>query len=151
MSTTKSMKPNKNEKFAEWFDRQGFKHFKAAELTWYFSKVRNGVKNSFPPRELWPNIIPTMRILDRVRIHFGKPVEINSTFRSLFYNQAIGSPDGSQHIKFTAVDFTVTGVKPSEVFALLLLWRNSCNFVGGLGKYQTFVHLDTRPYNATWG
>lgn len=143
--------PTSSESFTQWFDRQGFRNFTASELTWYFSKVRKGVKNSFPPRELWTNIIPTIRILDDLRDFFGRPVEITSSFRELFYNRAINSPDGSQHIRFTAIDFTVPGVPTTRVFQILLRWRDKENrFTGGLGKYPTFIHLDTRPYDATW-
>jgi len=144
------MKPRPNESFTSWFDRQGFKHFKSDELTWYFSKVRNGVKNSTPPRELWINIVPTIKILDDLREHFGKSLEISSTYRALPYNRAIGSPDGSMHVKFKAVDFIVSGISPATVSAVLRKWRNEGKFVGGIGKYPTFVHLDTRDYNATW-
>lgn len=142
--------PTQTETFSEWFDRQGFRHFKAHELTWYFSKVRNGVKNKEPKREIWENILPTLRILDDLRAHFGKSVNISSTYRDLPYNRAIGSPDGSMHVKFNAVDFTVAGVSPATVFKQLVKWRNEGKFVGGIGKYPSFVHLDTRKYNATW-
>lgn len=136
--------------FTEWFEKQGFRNFKAHEFTWYFSKVRNGVKNKYPAKSLWPNIIPTLRILDDLRDHFKKPVNISSTYRDLPYNRAVGSPDGSLHVKFNAIDFTVSGVAPSAVYKKLLEWRNAGKWVGGLGKYATFTHIDTRSKNATW-
>lgn len=142
--------PTVTETFSEWFERQGLRHFDADELTWYFKKVRNGVRNKEPKRELWPNILPTLWILDDLREHFGRPLNISSTYRDLPYNRAIGSPDGSMHVKFNAVDFTVSGVSPATVFKQLVKWRNQGKFVGGIGKYPTFVHLDTRKYNATW-
>lgn len=142
--------PKATEAFKTWFARQGFRNFKADELAWYFTKVRNGVRNESPPRVLWMNIVPTLRILDDLRDHFKKPVTINSTYRGLKYNRALGSPDGSLHRRFNAVDFTVKDVKPSEVFAVLKKWRDEARFIGGLGKYNTFVHIDTRNYNATW-
>lgn len=147
---SKDCTPTATETFAQWFDRQGLKHFKAQELTWYFSRVRNGVKNSQPPRALWPNILPTLRILDRLREKLGKAVNISSTFRSLAYNRQVGSGDGSQHVKFTAIDFSVSGLTPAKVFAALLDMRNKGEWTGGLGKYPTFVHIDTRGHNATW-
>lgn len=142
--------PKTGESFESWFDRQGFRNFKAHELTWYFSKVRNGVKNIAPGPELWKNIVPTLRVLDDLRDHFGKPLNISSTFRALKYNRAIGSPDGSLHVKFKAVDFTIAGVTPAQIFKVLESWRKSGKIVGGLGKYPTFIHFDTRGYNSTW-
>lgn len=142
--------PKPNETFSAWFDRQGFKHFKAQEFTWMFGRVNKGVKNSEPPRELWSNIIPTVKVLDSLRAKLGKPITLNSTYRAIPYNRSVGSPDGSQHVSFTAIDFTVSGMKPTQVFKELLAMRNRGEWVGGLGKYPSFVHIDTRKNNATW-
>lgn len=54
-------------------------------------------------------------ILERVRSHFGKPVVINSFYRSPAVNSAVGSHPNSQHIKGEAVDFEVPGVSNDEV------------------------------------
>jgi uncharacterized protein YcbK (DUF882 family) len=145
-----SSQPTATETFSQWFNRQGLKHFKANELEWYFSKVRNGVSNKPPARALWANIIPTLRILDRLREDIGKPINISSTYRDKPYNRAIGSGDGSQHVRFTAIDFTVSGMTPSQVFKRLLAMRERGEWTGGLGKYPSFVHIDTRKNNATW-
>ena len=136
--------------FKSWFDSQGFRNFKGAELTWYFGKVRSGVANTYPPRLLWDNIVPTLRILDRLRDHLARPITLTSTYRAPSYNRAIGSPDGSMHRQFRAADFKVAGVDPRDVAAVLKLWRGSGDFRGGIGTYRTFVHLDTRAGNATW-
>lgn len=76
-----------------------------------------------------------------VRIKFGKPVTITSGFRCLKYNASIGSSDGSQHPKGTAVDFQVKDVSPKEVQAFLddLLAGRF-----GLGYGSNFTHLDVR-------
>jgi len=148
--SNKATTPTTCESFSEWFTKQAFRHFKADELTWYFSRVRNGVRNSEPPREIWANIVPTLRILDDLRAHLGKPITISSTYRAIPYNRQIRSPDTSLHVSFKAVDFTVKGASPAEVFRTLSAWRKAGKWVGGLGKYPTFVHIDTRGSNATW-
>jgi uncharacterized protein YcbK (DUF882 family) len=142
--------PTATESFSEWFARQGFRYFKADELTWYFGRVRNGIRNSEPPRALWPNIVPTIRVLDDLRAHFGKPLTISSTYRALPYNRAIGSPDGSLHVQFKAADFSVSGVSPRQVAEVLDSWRRAGKIVGGVGTYRTFTHYDCRSRNATW-
>ena len=136
--------------FNDWFSKQGIKHFKAHELTWYFAKTRNGVSNQEPPRELWGNILPPLRILDELREELGQPITLTSTYRALAYNRAVGSPDGSMHRKFNAIDFQVRGVSPAKVAAVLKDWRAKGKFTGGIGTYRTFVHLDTRARNASW-
>lgn len=142
--------PTATETFETWFARQDLQYFTARELTWYFTKVRNGISNTPPPRELWVNIIPTLHILDELRHLLKVPITITSTYRALKYNRTINSPDGSLHRQFRAVDFTVKSVPSSQVFRILKEWRQEKRWVGGLGKYPSFTHIDTRSNNATW-
>lgn len=138
--------------FTEYFDFHGFKHFKADEFTSYFSVHRHGATNSPPPQELWPNIIPTVKVVEALREHFGRPIVILSSYRSPAYNAAIdGAATKSLHMQFQALDIAVSGKTPREVFAVLSKWRAEGKFKGGLGLYNGFVHVDTRGYNATWG
>lgn len=153
--------PRTGETFEQWFARQEFRYFSAREFTSYFSAVRRGVKNSEPPRYLWHRIVPTLRLADRLREHLGKPLIITSSYRSPAYNRAVGSsnpPDprallgyGSQHPRFTALDIYCKGLRPRTLYQTLLAWRRTGEWQGGLGRYSSFVHIDTRPYNATWG
>lgn len=146
-----SASPQANESFDAWFARQGFKHFKADEFTSYFHTERRGVKNSQPPRDMWMAIVPTLRIVDELRSFFGRSIVILSSYRSEAYNAPIdGAAKNSYHKKFQALDIAVSGKSPKQVFAVLSQWRSEGKFKGGLGLYSTFVHIDTRGYNATW-
>ena len=138
--------------FTNWFNEQGFQHFGASEFTNYFAAQRSGVKNSQPPKRLWKNIVPTLRIVDELRESFGKPCRILSSYRSPDYNKAVGGAPLSQHKEFTALDIAFDGVNPQRVYDRLLTWRKSGKFTGGLGLYPSsgFVHIDTRGNNATW-
>jgi uncharacterized protein YcbK (DUF882 family) len=136
--------------FASWFEDQKFRNFDAKELEWYFSKVRNGVRNTIPPRILWKNIVPTLRILDDLRDELKAPVVISSTYRAPGYNRAVRGKKDSRHLLFDAVDFSARGVTPSRAAAVLIQWRNDGRFRGGVGVYPRFVHVDTRGVNATW-
>ena len=138
--------------FKDWFDSQGIKHFGAAEFESYFAARRKGVKNSQPPRKLWPNIVPTLRIVDDLRESLGKPCRILSSYRSPDYNRAVGGATHSQHLEFNALDIAFDGVSPRQVYERLLEWRKAGKFTGGLGLYPSsgFVHIDTRGSNATW-
>lgn len=136
--------------FDEWFEAMNFKHFKPDELTSYFRRYRGKVRNSPPPRALWENIVPTLRIVDNLRDHFGRPIVLLSSYRSEAYNKAVGGASKSFHRTFQALDIAVAGVSPNKVFQQLVKWRSAKKFVGGLGLYETFVHIDTRGYNATW-
>ena len=51
-----------------------------------------------------------------IRAHFGKPVQVNSGYRSPAVNRAVGSSPGSQHAKGEAADIEIPGV-PNTVLA----------------------------------
>lgn len=137
--------------FIDWFNSKHFKNFSASEFTSYFETTRRGVKNSYPPRDMWENIVPTLRLVDRLREDLGRPIVILSSYRSPSYNSAIqGAATKSYHMNFQALDIAVAGYSPSDIFILLKEYRRSGRFLGGLGLYSTFTHIDTRGTNATW-
>ena len=140
------------EAFIDWFNAQKFRHFSAREFTRYFSTVRKGTKNSTPPKKLWKNLVPTLRVVDELRASFGKPCTLLSSYRSPAYNRTVGGVALSQHLQFNALDIVFDGVSAKRVYERLLQWRREGRFVGGLGYYPSsgFVHIDTRGRNATW-
>lgn len=143
--------PQKGETFNQWFERKGFRNFKAYEFEDYFNRKKNGVKNSQPPSDLWEKIVPTLRVVDDLRDHLGRPIVITSSYRSPAYNsQCPGASPNSFHKQFIALDIVVAGTSPEDVFDILEVWRGKGKFKGGLGLYDDFVHIDTRGTNATW-
>ena len=138
--------------FTDWFEAKNFRHFGAHEFTRYFGAVRKGTKNSAPPKKLWKNVVPTLRIVDELRESFGKPCTILSSYRSPDYNRTVGGAAVSQHLQFNALDITISGVSAKQVYERLLQWRSEGRFKGGIGYYPSsgFVHIDTRGRNATW-
>ena len=140
-------KPKKGESFEHWFDRQGFQNFTGAELAHYFRRS----KNTYPPKAMWMRFLPTMRIVQQVRTHFGKPVSVTSSYRSPAYNAGVGGVRHSLHKEFRAADIQVKGVSPRRVRDYILSLRRAGEFKGGIGRYKTFTHVDTRGKNATWG
>ncbi|UWQ36633.1 caspase family protein [Leisingera aquaemixtae] len=108
-------------------------------------------KNTYPPRHLWSNIASTARVLDQLRDRLGKPIAITNAYRGPAYNSCIGGAAGSQHMQFTALDFQVRGMAaPGVAHALRYLRDKEGLFKGGIGRYNSFIHVDTRGYNATW-
>jgi uncharacterized protein YcbK (DUF882 family) len=138
------------EKFDTWFKAQNIKHFSADEFTSYFNRTRNGTRNSYPAQAKWSAILPTLRIVDKLRAHFGRPIVLLSSYRSPAYNKAISGASRSFHCDFIALDIAVAGKSPKQVIDVLRAWRKEGRFTGGLGLYDTFVHIDTRGYNANW-
>ncbi len=155
-----ALQSTKARRFETFIDSLNLKHFSGTEFTPYWSRTRNDVRNSVPLERLWPNIVPTLIILDALRAEFGAPIIMTSTYRSPEYNSAIGGVPRSVHMKFQAVDFQCTAGSPDEWAAKLKSWRgrkfaqpgkqSAFEFRGGVGIYSGFVHVDTRGYNANW-
>ncbi len=88
-----------------------------------------------------------VHILQRIRDRYGRPVIINSAYRTPAYNAKIGGAKASQHCLGTAVDITVKGVEPSAVAAYA---ESLLPDTGGIGRYVTFTHIDVREKKARW-
>ena len=88
-----------------------------------------------------------VKLLQKIRDHFGKAVNINSAYRNAVYNKKIGGVSNSQHTKGTAADITIYGVEPFCVakYAEFLMPKN-----GGIGLYRDFTHIDVRQNRARW-
>ena len=72
--------------------------------------LRLGLDNTPDPDEMESLLALCENVLAPVRIHWAKPVVINSGFRSLRVNRAIGSRDSSQHAKGEAADIEIPGI-----------------------------------------
>lgn len=108
-------------------------------------------KNRYPPRNLWTNIAKTAQAIDHLRDRLGKPIAITNAYRGPAYNTCIGGAKASQHMAFRALDFKVSGMAAPEVATALRWLRDKEGFfTGGIGRYNSFTHIDTRGSNATW-
>ena len=146
--------------YAAFIDRLDLRHFTGKEFAAYADCTRNGVKNSVPPEGLWLNIVPTLLVIDEVRERAGSSITLTSAYRSPAYNQAVGGERMSFHMKNQATDIQCAAMKASELWKIVVSLRgkkfrfpdNGGDFIfkGGIGKYPSFVHVDTRGYNANW-
>ena len=142
--------PRSRERFEDYIDRQGFKYFTGAELSKYFHRWRGDVQNAYPPRAMWPNFLPTLRVIEDLRVVLDRPIRITSSYRSPAYNKAVGGAPLSFHKRFVAADIQCDGATPHEVWRVVRNMRDKGRFKGGIGLYKTFVHVDTRGKNADW-
>jgi hypothetical protein len=110
-------------------------------------------KNTLPPEDLWPNIRSTARVLDALRAKLDAPIHLSSVYRSPAYNALIpGAAGGSTHMQFRAADFSCSDGRGPVWWAQQLNGlRDEGLFMGGIGIYPTFVHVDTRGQNVAFG
>lgn len=92
-------------------------HFTLAELTHTDHREFDNTPNE---AEL-ANIKRLAEFLEQVKtVLGGKPIMVNSAFRSKAVNDAVGSKDTSQHRLGCAADFRVPGMTPDAVVRALL-------------------------------
>jgi hypothetical protein len=90
-------------------------HFSLEELTASETASRNGWDNTPNATEL-ANLVRLAAFLEEVKtVLGGKPVMINSAFRSKLVNDGVGSKDSSQHRVGCAADIRVPSMTPDEV------------------------------------
>ena len=90
--------------------------------------------------------------LEVIRAHFGgKPLVINSGYRTKEHNARIGGVPNSQHIHGRAVDFRIPGVTDWDLYnGVEQLIDQGKITQGGLGLYAGRIHYDTRGTRARW-
>ena len=89
--------------------------------------------------------VELIAILEDLREHFDRPVRINSACRCEKHNKHVGGAKTSQHLIGRAADITVDDVSPIGVYTYL-----SDNLSGGVGRYASFTHVDSRVNKARW-
>lgn len=119
--------------------------------------------------------------LDRIRDAWGSALTVISGYREPAYNEQLraasiarliasgrtpeqaeketGVAKDSQHMRGIAADIRPSeGSRSPQLHAMIMAMVNDGKLplIGGVGKYPTWVHVDTRPRNAdnsiaTWG
>jgi len=74
-----------------------------------------------PNNEELANLRRLAEFLEQVKVVLGgKPIIVNSAFRSKAVNDAVGSSDKSQHRRGCAADIRVHGMTPNEVVSAII-------------------------------
>ena len=87
--------------------------------------------------------------LQTIRDAYGKPIRVNSGYRSPEHNAKIGGVRNSQHVQALAADLTPTTGETKDLDRLIAVVSGLAATGkipnGGIGTYKTFVHYDMRP------
>ena len=111
-------------------------HFTLAELTHTDHRSLDNTPNA---AEL-ANLKRLAEFLETVKTTLGgKPVMINSAFRSKAVNDAVGSKDTSQHRQGLAADFRVPGMAPDAVVRAII--AANLPFDQIIREYDSWTHI----------
>ncbi len=98
-----------------------------------------------PPKDLWKNMPPTLRVVARLRdAGILDPALARSVYRDESVNRCAGGSALSKHRENRAIDFDLAS-NPANVARLCAFWREHGPALDlGLGFYTpTAIHLDT--------
>jgi uncharacterized protein YcbK (DUF882 family) len=103
------------------------------------------------PDILLCNVEKLAKALQVIRDHFQRRIDINSGYRSVAHNKAVGGAPRSTHLEGMGADIVVQGYSPIVVAATIeRLIAEGKIPKGGLHAYNTFTHYDIRGTNARW-
>lgn len=88
-------------------------------------------------------------MLNAIRSRYGKPIVVNSGYRSPEHNAAVGGVKNSYHTLGLAADIRPLNENRSDLTELQAIC-DEMNPRGGVGFYDTFVHVDVRGEHARW-
>ena len=90
-------------------------HFSLAEFTKSQTAIRKGIKNDPNDAAIENMRLVCENILEPVRQHYDIPFTLNSGFRCLALNEAVGSSSRSQHVTGQAADFEIPTIANKDL------------------------------------
>ena len=144
----------RNEEFSEYFYTLNPLNFTAEDFLYLGESHWYGLScqglNNIPPDDLWPNVENLLIAIDEIQNRLADNVSFNSIYRNPDYNACVEGVSNSQHLVFNALDFSVAGGNTNEWHAVASQVRSDGYFSGGIGKYNSFIHIDVRGHNVDW-
>ena len=115
-------------------------HFTLAELTATSHRQFDNTPNE---KEL-ANLQKLAEFLEQVKTLLdGKPIMINSAFRSKQVNDSVGSKDTSQHRLGYAADIRVPGMTPDQVVRAII--DSDLPFDQVIREFDAWTHVSISP------
>ena len=123
------------------------KHFTIKELTHSNTAISRNIDNT-PSHEVKENLERLItNLLDPIRELWGKPLIVNSGYRSTQLNNAVGGVSTSNHLKGEAADIT-TGSKDGNLKLFEMIRQSGLVFDELIDeKNGSWIHLAYRREN----
>lgn len=113
-------------------------NFTLEELTSSETAVRLGLDNT-PNETVKANLVRLAKFLEEVRRVLGRPIMVNSAYRSPEVNKAIGSRPTSQHCLGCAADIRVPGLTPNDIVNLVV--KSNIEYDQLIREFDSWVHI----------
>lgn len=113
-------------------------NFTLTELTHSETAERLGLDNT-PDEKVKANLVRLARMLEEVRRILGRPVMVNSAYRSPAVNKAIGSKATSQHCLGCAADIRVPGLTPNDIVKAII--KTNIEYDQLIREFDSWVHI----------
>lgn len=94
-----------------------------------------------------PTLVQSLELLRKKAGNL--PIYINSARRCAVHNANVGGAADSQHLNGKAADITHSKLSLLELLKIVETVATFKN--GGIGVYETFLHVDVRQGEARWG
>lgn len=84
-------------------------------------------------------------VFEDIRSIYGLPITVLSAYRTPEHNRKIGGAKNSQHLEGRALDLRPPKGISIDQFYKDIKFKVDDFGIRGIGRYQTFVHVDIRP------
>ena len=115
-------------------------HFTLEELTVSETAARCGIDNT-PSQDILPNLRYLSRQLEAIRAAIGKPIHVNSGFRCLEVNGALGSKPTSAHIRGLAADIIAPQFGTAFELCKAVAALEDLNFDQVIYEFRSWCHV----------
>ena len=113
-------------------------NFTLEELTHSDIAVRLGIDNT-PDVIITANLTRLAKFLEEVRRVVGRPIMVNSAYRSPKVNEAVGSKPTSQHCNGCAADIKVPGLTPDDIVSFVI--KSNIEYDQLIREFDSWVHI----------
>jgi len=113
-------------------------NFTLEELIQSEMAERKGLDNT-PNADVKANLVRLAKFLEEIRRVLGRPIMVNSAYRSPEVNTAIGSKPTSQHCIGCAADIRVPGLTPDNVVKEII--KTNLEYDQLIREFDSWVHV----------
>ncbi len=113
-------------------------NFTLEEMTASETAARYNIDQT-PSNDVLMNLRRLALFLEEVRNLLGKPIHINSAYRSVETNAKVNGKSTSQHCRGTAADIKVKGMTPDQVVTAIV--KSGLQYDQVIREFDSWTHL----------